>query len=700
MIAVAAVAVPPGPVPETKVNYRTSGKTAKAILAEMSAASGVPLTTTNATEDEILALRLKDVPLSEAMKKIAWAANADWKPHEGGFQLVREAATAKAEAKREFDALTRTVRDSIAEQAKPLFQTPTFGEPEAEKLATDLAQFFKSMNPDSIQSAAEIFAKYKPAVPLGRMLARILTTLDPADLASTPLGLRVVYALDPHPTQRPLSSTATLAVEQYFDEQAAWAVAAKRHGIANPTKNGTTFAFDDITGHLEPIDRTTVGRVFVSVLRSNMESKGVLVDLKILDKQGHEVASANTTLGFDFQNVLHDVIRPPAGGKAFDTPAEARQALDFIKSRGHPRPGYEAVQAKFAQPEKYEPLSLGAGAMFLASADALDLPMVVDLHDSSLEMYSKDREKFVPEQFLKGALYSDFEQEASSNWIAFRPSQATFEREHRASRTAVRDFLRKSAGFTPSSLEAQAEATLQLPRSCENLLAGAIRRALTNGDAFDDRIFRFYGHMSPELRQQCARGSVRLVDLPDHCLEDLRYLVFGGEPSFLAYSHDGQAVRPVEATESLPNALPPQGILHANISNAAIVQMENEGEIAGISWPKNLDAIMLGYLRFVRSRPELFPPSGEDHSGYLSHLRFGSREKIDFRFDLGVELNLIAEIHGIDLSDAQVYTLDTLPEAFRKEVQKQFEDSKKWYANEKPGDPGLPRTIQGGSPPP
>src|SRR4051812_24561604 len=111
-------------MPGVKVTLTQPAAPAVKVLAALSKASGETLQCSTQTAPDILVLQLKDVPLAEAMKRIADADDASWEREGSVWRLVRTDADRRAERERHIakseDLIAQALQTEIANlEAKP-----------------------------------------------------------------------------------------------------------------------------------------------------------------------------------------------------------------------------------------------------------------------------------------------------------------------------------------------------------------------------------------------------------------------------------------------------------------------------------------------------------------------------------------------------------------------------------------------------
>jgi len=677
------------------LSYRTNAKRAKLVLAEISQVAGMKLEASGATADEILAIRLDKAPVEEAMKRIAWAVSGEWTPHNGGLMLTRQPSLEHAEERREAALTGRAIAESIARRVKLITDNPNFTSVEADRLAASAAGYAKSQEAEQGDQFAPGRVRIEGSAPIGRALTRLVATLDPADLVSLSVGIKVAYAVDPTPAQRQLAPAASTVLDQFMDEQEEWRAAAMRHQLP-VSDSGQRSSGQDLALGISNINHASLGKVLLTAFRFSSMFPIVQLELLVSDRQKRVVATQTTMIGADLSQISEQMAAPaPKDAKSYDTPGEAVAAQSLLwRQAGEPAAAIEQARQKFLQPEKTEPLSLATGRMFLACADVTNRQLVVDLPDSAIRTFWQPAPKFVPDQFLKMSLFPFFERDTSSDWLLYRPALASYQRSVRVDREALGQFLRRYAEDRLPSLDDQATMAITLPRELENPMPSTMREAVSHHiePRIDENLLRFYGHLDPEAKDAARRGLLKFGRIPTAGLDDIEHIICGEQPAleFRRTPEFAGVAYPlmIQPTECMPNGIPPDGTLHFVVDARPVVQLGNPLTGRGLGLPEALEPPMFGFVMYSTTRPDLFPNMAQKNNVSLTkNLRFGSKLSINMQFRFKEDISMDRTLQSLDVPSDRRYSFEDLPEDFRKQVQMAIDQNKKAYANAKPGDP-------------
>jgi len=691
---------PQAATPDVKITYRTTALNARAVLKDLSKAAGITLTTTPTTADEVLVIRLKNEPLADAMKRIAWAVEGEWKPQGDGFVLGRSADIVREEERRELALSVQMLKEGLDQRRKSLAETQAFSADEAGKLATQVNALVKRFNPQEQNSTFwRDKDKLQSAGPLGRALSSLAILFDPEELATMPTQSKVVYSLTPTNAQRPLSPAVGDIIQTYLDEQSVWAEAAARQQIHNPEFNGTSYSLGDLTTGLEPLTREKFGKMLLSVYRWNGMLPSCQFDLQIADKQGKVVGRASTNIMPSYAKLEGFLTaKPPADAKKLDVPAEAAAMLKLYRSQRDGSPIFETLRKKLMQPEANDPLGFATGTLLMLCADEKDAQMVVDLPDTMLESYFVDGSKFVPDWYLSRVIYPYLEKSPDASGIAFRPLYPASEREHRVNRAALGAFLRRYAQGAPPSIDEQAAMALSLPRQSENGLPTTLRMGVMRDqfNAPDENMLRFYGHLDDDGKLAAIKGNLKLSQLTPGCQEDLgrmlsaqyvnlNYVQTTGNQDPESWNRFYNGIYK-EPTEFMPEGFPSSAYLHMTVTNDTVARVPQRYVGQASYGAQTMTPQDMAWQIFATSRTDLFPwMATQGQSVPMNKLQYGSRAQLQFTFQFTPQIMMSQALESLDMGDGRYYTLDELPEAFRKQLNEQIELTKKSYANVQPG---------------
>jgi len=264
-----------------------------------------------------------------------------------------------------------------------------------------------------------------------------------------------------------------------------------------------------------------------------------------------------------------------------------------------------------------------------------------------------------------------------------------------------------SAGSPLDSPDGDAYFALNLPDRRINImpqwLGHLLQRTQVNGSNYD--LLRFYGCLTQAQKRSMANGGLELSSLTPGAQEFLARIVYGSDSRLRFTAPPSQAGNPDvvsqrnlfmrgflrQATEALPNGIPPQGIAQLEAGSAFVVRSDKEDG----SGPRGaMNPRDLAWQRFIQDRPDLFPGMDQPSQRLnLSALELASEARYTFTFTFSPTISLVSTLNGRATDESQRVTMDGLPDEFRKQYVAAYEEFKRSYANAKPGQFGTSRST-------
>ncbi len=703
---------------DARISLTIQATTATQALIELGNAAHVSLTTSPQTAGEIITLRLKDVPLQEAMHKIALATNASWKQEGEGFRLVRTADQQRAERDTEFKQDVAKMKLAIQKRALDLAKLKPWNGQEGDLLATRLQALIKSFNPTATSQAFFTQAsQLSQQAPIGRALTKIMTMLDAKELAALPDRYRAVWSSNPTAMQRPLPSGIADIVDQFLANQAEWVSTLQKFHVAAPNIRGTTYWVGDFGDFQETNNSSKITIVLLTAYKWSRAS-ALNFELSCYDAKGKKVCHAQTSLASETQSYL-DAMKDtavPAGEKPIVTEPLGIALLDSIP-RGNVKPTRvksREVMEKLTHPEAFDPLRFLLSPSLIQAAEIKGLNMVACIPDNAFYSAIMGTAKEITvEKYLQRLAYFNTTVEKSDGWMVVSPSRPSETRENRADRKELGRYVRRIASGEPLSIDEHAAFALSLPDTQSNflpsLLAG-IWNAMSPG-YFDPNMLRLYGTLTTEQRNQMQRGGLTFGALGEKQLEYVNRMVYGANSTLQFTPQQSQQSGGSqidwdlfynglmhESTESLPTGIPEKGFIKL-VANTSYVVMATEHIGANMVMPnRTMDASTLAWQKYSQDHHELFPWMAENNQRVdLSKVQYGKRTQMLFTFQFTPVLSLTFNLEEKSPGTFRTLTLGELPDDFKKQFDEAYASLVQSYANVKPGDLG---TNRGTNPPP
>lgn len=693
---------------DPKITMTMEASSAAAALRQLGRAAHVRLLTSPQTANDVISFKFNDVPLSEAMKRIAAVVNGTWKVEDGSQRLIRTAAQQQSESQKEFDETVGIIRKGIQKKKDEQKKMPGWSADEAEALAIRVQALIKSYDPQS--KSGDWYQKgneYSAQTPIGRALVKVVAALDPAELASLPGYMKTVWSSNPTPTQRPLSNEISGIADEFVKAQTDWAAAIDKHQIKAPSigRGGTAYVgglglFQDDAGGKASV-------ILLSVTRQAPEY-GYYCILTAYGPRGKQIAQANTILSYSDDEHKSALLSPAAVGEEkvkLDDDALALIA-NRDKSPGRAKKVAGGLIGRLLRPEQFDPLSIFLSPKLIQAATIKKVNMVAHLSDNMLmpDVYLSTKETPVDE-FLQKDVRVGASVDLENGWLTITPKRPSERRLRQADRAVLGKYLRRLSTGRPLSIDELATFVEPLPDTNDNSmpdgLCGFLRRDIY--EQYDEDMLRLYGLLTPEQKSRMAGDGLPFGTLSEKELEYVGRMVYrtvtqvGYMPQ---KAPQGQQAQPEEElfksdlmrepTECLPAGVPPDGILTESVTNTSAVYLLYADPDVDVSGKRGStwDARQLASLKYMQDRPEIFLHAIDDSNKFnFDRLMFGRQVSMNFTFQFTPKVGMTQDLSGTNLDDFKPATINDLPDDFKKQFQDAYKHYAKIYANAKPGDP-------------
>ena len=702
---------------DPKVTLTLPATSVEKALRALSNAAEVPLAASPQTANDIITLRFKDVPLSQAMAKLAEAIDGTWKQEKDINRLIRTSDQLKAEEAKEFQQDVLHIRKSIQKRIDAEKNEPAWSSAQANALASQVANLLKQFDPKSGNSdwyrkSAQLGAK----APIGRVITKLLSALDPELIASTTSFFKSVWSTNPTAIQKPIPPEIGPIVEEFVQEQNDWTAALERYQVSNPVFNGATYSVGDF-GFLPSAGKQTLPVTTVVLTIQNWGAMtGFNVEFSAYDSKGKKIDRAQVNIGNVFADIETD------GTVTDDSEDEMivyeGDAKDFYEcqiqsARSTLKPLPRDLLAKVVDAENFDPLSFTASQALQSAAQVRGWNMVASLPDSLISLGFMPSDNGVRvNQFLKRLKYCQTEWTQKDGWLIVKPIRPNESRAYRANRHDLAAYLKMSSQPSRLGLNEQAYFALRLPEQQLNGLPAILARIVSPElqPLQDELMLKFYGLLSKDQIARMEAGGLSIRSLTENQVELLNRMIYGPyaslqfqpipdrtgyvnrDPDEYNLYEDGILK---ETTASLPNGLPPEGLIFLNATESTVVASVQEA----IGSTQVFEPESLAWQKYTQEHPTLFPAQ-EAQSIKLdfNHLRRGEQLNLNFRFTLSPVLSLNRTLQGLTFPNSAPITLSDLPESFQKRFNTTYDMYQKAYA--KAGPMQFVGTTGAASPPP
>ena len=548
-----------------RVTFSTVATSAQEAVDALANASGAPLKASQTVRPSILLLRFNDVPLPEAMKRIAEACGGSWIADSGAYYLTRTDADERKVAARRAAELRAITKGALAEFVAAARAQKRFSAIEADALAHRLeanvehhgnTTSFKIGNPKDFRAA-----QYGPG--LDRLSTQIFARLKPALVDGAPSGRRTVYSTIPTRMELPLNLDLADLIPGYIEDQSQWSKTLDQF----PAEDRAVL---NLTG--ETVTTIAPTKINLVVDKSGGDGVDVQLGVELIGEDGAIISKVPARELRASQPAATNQPKPTEEAPLTLSDVDARYGTLFHRvARGRNVVPISADIRELAlHPDKHEPLGMFVSDLLLRAAEAKGLNVAADLPDDYLAR---------AELFLRTNSATQLLSELSSaqacpirvdgQWLVIGngshlPHDAYVRRTDRAELAQ----LFAASGDTPT-IEALARYALEVrPANLDPLY-----------DALTDAVFgrrqatvgvwptlELLGALMEQHVGSIPADNISFSSLDATGLAILNAMVFDGDSRFGSFLQ-GQSTemngRPsmLEPRDALPGGLPPDGYL-------------------------------------------------------------------------------------------------------------------------------------------
>lgn len=705
------------------LTFRHAAAPVARLVEEIGKQTGLPLKGSPSMWQEIVLLDVADQPLRVVLEKVADVTSGEWRTMDGAYILTRDSRAAARDEKEGLALRVQKIRDEFAKLKKLSEERFEPGKMRDERAALEQQGGRGGYPPD----AWERFAKINAQMPDQRLAARIITLLNPTELAAIEPGARLVFSDSPNRVQRPIRGVHG-PVSQFLAEAREWAA-------QGPPQSGDGDHID--VDSAMPIPTEMPARVLVAVTRQYESFGGLSINIMLVDRRGRIVGRGSKTILAPESESMVDFIAPGValsgpcvqeelksseGKLAFkkdsniEMSEESNLVMAHIRSRWSGGAGAsgqvdEAFESRLLQPELYEPLATVPSDALFSVAKRLGRNIVAVLPDS-LWYVAFEGGATTVNGFL--ATVQDREVmtfERDDTWLTARPVWVAEVRKERTDRSVVGRFARQVRKVGNVRLDDVAEfaAGFETPPYAG---IGLYTLMLVLNDRLDVMgsgswdAMALYGRLSRDQRRQLATGErLPLSSLSKRQLDVVARMVYGAEGRIDFEEVEGAPppAEPMdeiyydtldsEPTEVLPNGLPPNGFIQIAVTNQDTFLTRAVGEDGREAiYPS--DVMALAWSQFAKERPDLFPWASSMPTG--EKFQLGATTVLDIKIRFTQRHSLQEQLRDTVVPEnAPWMSFEQLPQAVKQKIAEQVAQLRKSYEGVKAGD-----IVGDGSPPP
>ncbi|AIE87893.1 hypothetical protein [Fimbriimonas ginsengisoli] len=662
----------------TKVTFTGRAARVETILAGLSQASGVKLSASAQTADEILIVSAKDVSLSDLMARIATATSGEWHQTADGYRLAQSVGARTREENESLNARVTAIRKGIAKHLQPPKKSDKSEDPEGPPM--------------------EMFGGNDAS------LYQIVAKADLNAIAALRTGERVVFSTNPTRTQRPFAGNVISLINAYVAEhnkQVSQQPAPEQSPEMDKMPDFVKKMMDRMT---KPVGQ--VSKALFVVSRMGLGTFGMMqAELRLYDAQGKValttptmLESTDTSISEMMQQIgatKPDPKKPKTTATPIDMTEDTKAFQAAFKSSG--MSGMQGLKIpatildKLYRPDQYDPLSFLATDEVLSLAKKTGKPVVAVLPDDIVSLLSSVMPNQNPtvEQFEK-SLESEREAKVVEDpaWLVIKPSHPAEARDARIDRKALARLLDAARTKGVASLDDVAQYALKAPSPMEGglgslyvllLVPGAFSQSLSGFTNWE--MLRFYGTLEPVAKQTLLNGGrIPFSGLTAYQHEQVRRMAYGampsleieeagkkndGFPSFMRAFIGGSGDYREEPTELLPNGLPGDGYVEMKGSIEPYASaVTPDGTVTPASMAI-LDADMLAMFKMLREDAKLGPMASMMPNP--DKVKLGQKTVMAFTFQVAPTVAMHQTLNDHQMAkDAQVTSMANLPDNFKQ----------------------------------
>ena len=687
--------------------------------------------------NDVLLVRCKDVAPEVLKEKIAKVVNATWMHPPEGWRLaqtVEQVAQDKAVYDSERLKKFTKIVNGIQKKAS---QMPEFNEATCNRLQQSIVAYSKiertEQNSEELWKRLSQIDSNSPDERLGLQIARRVT--PQMFMKLTKDRPKIVFCN--HPTQMQVAIPFSIddLVNQVIREQNLWIkVAGSTPVKAKAIKSGSgdeedvmDEGFGSLNSSREPILKENLSTVTVTLELSREN-----IEISTYSDKGESSLSTNVYVDDNseqgattFTESVSETVANDDGSKKTLPTGELKEFIDLIfqqGSRSKPKNANSPLLKKFVQPEKFDPISFIAPEAALTKIKSPNVVMVLD--DTMA----------VPGGYDFGHESEDWERktivEASSDWYVSRFLNPVAIREDSVDRKVFGPIVRyleqnqRDLTLEEDSALTFAEQWNVNPNWVFTSIKGLFQpnergrfssRSFSFGDD-SDAAKRIYGSLTDGERRRMYNGEVAIGSLSDATRKELHRAIYFGRNGrrsggITTDFPDEEKLTPEQErletlvsgvfrdpTFGMPNGIQSDFTLklgeetRPNLSVTYKVEGNSKlVEMMGDYAPRiQLDAESVGSMMFEFSKPHTpraTTTEGIDPSDYRlkidpENIRIVLSRSMSMKLRISKWLSRSWNFEGTASNDPTVYSLKSLPQALRDEIQKGYDEAEKQYKEE------------------
>ncbi len=654
-------------------------------MLEQASPTGVRLSCHELLASELLAVRASKVPLDTFMSRVAEATLGTWKQVDGGYQLVRAEAKWAAAEKEEAQRRVDLMREAILRVTEPTTKNPQFTAATAKQLGEAMRDAASKLSTQGGALTID-WGSLQGRSPADRMMARVLLSIDPAELAGMIDGERRIWSSRPNRLQRPMGPAGGQAIAQFVEESKVW----QANRPPNVDEDGLSMMgmhpnWGGVTG--------TPAKVIL--IANSWSAQGFInLELKLLDDKGRELITTGTAFsaGMRLPSKEDKAPTPLAGEPKIEWSKESLVVRD-LKSRSAAELPAE-YRKLYLTPEDGDPFHRAAVEVSrVLAGERPFVAVLTDLMTPAFDAISSNSSASTARWILDRTGQVNLADQ--DGWLVMTPRNPVAGRALTLDRAKFGAMVREMEQRGGPSLDHM----LVLSRSmkCHSPVLSPWLRALFPETASHSTlaswdVLRLYDALRPSLGASDSESMI-VGRLSEAVRNRVSYLVYSSVyGQILSFSTSAEPVEvpldemglTTEPTEVWPNGLPAD--LRLDVARDKGVVLAGIGSDLEPMEPQEL-----GSQLAMRERPDVFPWVTE--MPFPAKFAVLSRTKVTL--SLGQKPNewlSMFQLSDLTRTDRRTYTVGVLPPEIFKKVEDARVESRKAYT-------GIGQTGGGNIPP-
>lgn len=698
---------------DPKVTYETVAVPLSRALGDLNKSAGTRWKVSPQLQNEIVLVRVTDVPASELKERLARAVLGLWTKLDDGSEVLTIDSVARANATRAKDtARFKQIEEGLKRMRESLVPP---------KATNSQAEAKQEMDFDGPGSGAG-----------DRLIAHLSTSLRASDVATLKKGDRVVYSTAPTPVQRRLNvpNLAQIVAEfvQAHNRQAASSSLEQADQATLEQIEKAKALLGDFMPENKKIEQPPAKILFVVERGGMFGFMGDMTQLHAIafDAQGRVLATASDALtgGGLMDPSRGDVatVGSAATGeegaeetqktapestpqdKALAKPIELSPLSQELKEltsfdgRGKaPRKMSAELRAMLLRPDQHDPLSFESSENILALAKAESNNLVALMSDGRMDFSTISRMgQAATLALVKETLINDVDVKVTydKGWMSLSPADPEEARTNRVDRKSLAQLLASADQLGIASLDSLASYATVNPPITETpvalshvMLLAPNAMSMGMSGVQDWPMLRLYGLLTTTERGTLRGGkALPLTSFSPKAQAILSQMLFGagtklqigpdkesalGMFATLGFGRLSLKSFKEEPTEVMPNGLASGGVLKLDLKPGHFVLastegMEMFGRMMGAMGPQEY-----AMLKYFSTEPEMAQMSSMMPK--LDKFQVGARETLDFRIVVAADVSQKHTLLDNKIAKgAPLVGPDALPADFLAEVDKQM----------------------------